>query len=410
LLVVDIIFALKPVASFLIKCQMADVVVTKDTGLTMELDANERALLDEIDIQRTIPLPKPPMRKPPPYRPPMRPVAQMPQTPMEEYGEMDPSMDAFMNPVKRSVGGPPPPPEEWDGGMPPQDEFEMPGGMGGGGMGGGMPMGPQPSEGYTSIEDEKADLLNKLARLEKKGFKTSGKLSTYSDIEQIRTEYKRIMYQIETDQSVKVARRVMIACVTGLEFLNKRYDPFDLELDGWSENMMENVDDYDTVFEELHAKYKNKVAVAPEIKLLMMVGGSAMMFHLSKSIFKQAGISGGDALKNNPQLVQNMMDAIKKTAAQNSQGGERPPTPRDMNGRREMRGPGIDLGSLMTGFMAPPPPSNSRPVVRETQPAQMLPSDDDLSDIVSITSDTKDVTIKSVGRKRTTKKKKEVTL
>jgi hypothetical protein len=81
-----------------------------------------------------------------------------------------------------------------------------------------------------------------------------------------------------------------------------------------------------------------------------------------------------------------------------------------MNGRREMRGPGIDLGSLMTGFMAPPPPANSRPVVRETQPAQMLPSDDDLSDIVSITSDTKDVTIKSVGRKRTTKKKKEVTL
>ncbi|NBX50289.1 hypothetical protein EBT25_10180 [bacterium] len=174
---------------------------------------------------------------------------------------------------------------------------------------------------------------------------------------------------------------------------------------------MENIDDYDTVFEELHAKYKNKVSVAPEIKLLMMVGGSAMMFHLSKSIFKQAGLTGGDALKNNPELVQNMMEAIKKTAAaQQAPPGERPPTPRDQTGRREMRGPGLDLGSLMTGFMAPPPPANSRPVVRETAPPPQAPSDDDLSDIVSITSDTKDVTIKAGARKRTTKKKKEVTL
>lgn len=385
-----------------------EIVINKDAGTSLELDMNERALLDEIDVQRTITLAsKPPLKKPPPYRPPMRPM--MPPVPESPF---DPSMDAFLNPTKRSAAGPPPPPEEWDGGMPPDDEFDggMPMGGSGGPMGGGMPMGPQPSEGYTSIEDEKADLLNKLARLEKKGFKTSGKLTTYSDIEQIRTEYKRIMYQIETDQSVKVARRVMIACVTGLEFMNKRFDPFDLELDGWSENMMENIDDYDTVFEELHAKYKNKVSVAPEIKLLMMVGGSAMMFHLSKSIFKQAGLTGGDALKNNPELVQNMMDAIKKTAAAQQQGppGERPPTPRDQTGRREMRGPGLDLGSLMTGFMAPPPPVNSRPVVRETAPPQI--SDDDLSDIVSITSDTKDVTIKAGGRKRTTKKKKEVTL
>jgi hypothetical protein len=44
---------------------------------------------------------------------------------------------------------------------------------------------------------------------------------------------------------------MLIACVTGLEFLNDKFDPFDLELNGWSQNMMENVDDYDGVFEEL---------------------------------------------------------------------------------------------------------------------------------------------------------------
>jgi hypothetical protein len=374
---------------------MTEVVLSKDAGFSVDLDANEMALLDEIDIVQAPPK-SIPIRKPPPqYRPQMRPSAPPPA--------FDPSMDAFMNPTKRMAPqARPEMAEEWDGGqMAPDDEF--PGGDDDPMMNQGGPNPDGPSEGYTSIEDEKADLLNKLARLEKKGFKTSGKLTAYSDIGQIRTEFKRIMYQIETDQSVKFARRIMIACVTGVEFLNKRYDPFDIELDGWSENMMENIDDYDSVFEELHTKYKNKVAVAPEIKLMMMVGGSAMMFHLTKSMFKSAGLDTGKVLKQNPELLKSMMEAV-----QNSQSGQQTAAPpRDEGGRREMKGPNFDMSSLMGGFMAPPPPMNSRPVVRETAPS-ISDVDDDMSDIISVTSDTKNVKIKPDRKRRT--KKKEVTL
>jgi hypothetical protein len=63
---------------------------------------------------------------------------------------------------------------------------------------------------------------------------------------------------------------MMVAMITGLEFMNKRYDPFDLKLEGWSESMMENVEDYDEVFEELFIKYRSSVSVPPEIKLIMM--------------------------------------------------------------------------------------------------------------------------------------------
>ena len=158
-----------------------------------------------------------------------------------------------------------------------------------------------------------------------------------SDIEEIRTEYKRLMYGIEVDRSIKFQRRMLIAAVTGLEFLNKKFDPFDLQLDGWSENMMENINDYDSVFEELHAKYKNKVAIAPEIKLMMMVGGSAMMFHLTKSMFKSVSLNTNEILKQNPDLMKGMMEAIQKTQT------EQPPVePVQTGGRREMRGPGID--------------------------------------------------------------------
>jgi hypothetical protein len=326
---------------------------------------------------------------------------------MEEYGEMDPSMDAFMNPVKRSAGGAPPPPEEWDGGMPPQDDFEMPGG--GMGMGGGgMPMGPQPSEGYTSIEDEKADLLNKIARLATKGMNTSARLTSYSDIEEIRTEYKRLTYAIEAERAIRFQKRMLVACVTGLEFLNKRFDPFDLQLDGWSENVMENQDDYDGVFEELYQKYNTKVNVAPEVKLIMMVGGSAMMFHLTNSMFKSAMPDMNKVLKQNPDLVKNMVDAVQRTQTGAQQQG--PPSAGGISaGRHEMRGPGLDLSTLMGGIIGPPPAIGTREPGPRDPPATQ--DEDAISDIVSVDfgSDTKEVTVGG-AKKRRGSKKKEVTL
>ena len=85
--------------------------------------------------------------------------------------------------------------------------------------------------------------------------------------------------------------------------MNKKFNPFELELDGWSESVMENVDDYDGVFEELYVKYKNIDASRTEVKLIMMLGGSAMMFHLTNSMFKAAVPNVGDVLKQNPELV-----------------------------------------------------------------------------------------------------------
>ena len=352
---------------------MADITLTGDTTLSIPA-GGDNDLLDEIELRSKRTVAPRRTAQPPP-----------------ESG-----LDAFSNPSKRVSFADRPPPEddydEEDEGSFDDDDFSE------------QPSGPQPSAGYSSIEDEKADLLNKLARLEKKGFKTSATLTAYSEIEQIRTEYKRIMFQIESDQGIKFARRILMACVTGLEFVNKKFDPFDVQLDGWSENMMENIDDYDTVFEDLHAKYKNKIAVAPEVKLIMMVGGSAMMFHLTNSMFKSAGLDTGKVLKENPDLLKNMMDAVKRS--------QEAPPPRDTgDGRREMRGPGIDLGSMMGGFMPPPPTTNSRPVFREAPPAPAsAPSEDgDLSDIISVNSDTKDFTVKT-GTRKSSKKKKEVTL
>jgi len=357
---------------------MADVSFDSRNGQTMNLNDEETALLDEITIQ-------PPERKIPVKSKPSRPSVFSKRTPGPVYEAENDGLDMFMNPGKRTAPAPQAP-EEFDGGEE-YDEEEPPQQEGTGYS------GPQaPSEGYNTIEDEKADLLNKISRLSKKGIATSARLTIYSDVEEIRTEYKRMTYGIEVDRSIKFQRRMLVACVTGLEFLNDKFDPFDLELNGWSQNMMENVDDYDGVFEELYNKYKTKVNVAPEIKLMLMVGGSAMMFHLTNSMFKAAVPNVSQVMKQNPELVRNMTEAVQRSVPQG-------------DGRRDMRGPGMDFGSLMS-MMGPPPPMMTRP-------GNHGGDDESVSDIVSIDAggdpDTRDVKVsekKTKGRP----KKKEVSI
>ena len=368
--------------------------MTFDTndGPTMKLDDDESKLLDEISIQmpgkKSVPL------RPKPSRP--SPFSKRAPGPREDAMQMptEEGLDMFMNPGKRTAP-PVPMPEEFDGGEE-EEEFDEDGQPQQGGFSGGG--GEQlPSDGYKTIEDEKADLLNKITRLVKKGVNSGARLTIYSDIEEIRTEYKRMMYAIEVERSIKFQRRMLVAAVTGLEFLNDKFDPFDLELNGWSQNTMENIDDYDGVFEDLYNKYKTKVQVAPEVKLIMMVGGSAMMFHLTNSMFKAAMPNVTQVMKQNPGLMQNMVDAVQRSQTGAGPAANEPPA----GGlRREMRGPGMDFGSLMN-MMGPPQPQMTRPPRQE---------EDDVSDIVSVDAgdpDTREVAVKK-GKGRP--KKKEVSL
>lgn len=377
-----------------------EIVLENDDSGVVKLNDEEADLLNEIEIKPVAPRkPKKVVFKKP--RPPPPPQS------FEEQAE-EPEIEAFMNPNKQSVPRKPPP-VEYDYGEDEYDDEEEemfqndePR----------MSSEDQPSEGYKSIDEEKADLLNKLTRLEKKGFKVNKRLNAYSPVEDLRTEVKRITYSIEVDQSIKFSRRMLVACVTGLEFLNKKYNPLELQLEGWSESVMENLDDYDGVFEELHAKYKSKIQVAPEVKLIMMLGGSGMMFHLTNSMFKAAVPNMNDIIKQNPNLVNDMVNAVKNTVPKSQQ----PPTvATNPGGRYEMQGPGLDISSFMTNMM-PPPPINTTPmpqVEQQNEPREEI--DDRISDIISVSGEStggelKDINIPKTKGKRGKKSKNEVTL
>ena len=167
----------------------------------------------------------------------------------------------------------------------------------------------QPKKSYQEIMNEKYELLYKIDNLKKKGINIPGNVNIESNLEEIKFVYNRVVKDREKLNGVKFARKMLIACCTGIEFLNNRFDPFDFKLDGWSESVHENVNDYDEVFEELHEKYKSKSKMAPELKLMFMLGGSAFMFHLTNSMFKNSMPGMQNILKENPELMKQFQSA-----------------------------------------------------------------------------------------------------
>ena len=204
----------------------------EDDSHFMQLDDDEQSLMEGLilDHENTGPVGsrKPVNPIPRKANPVRRSRASAPT-----YAQSEPDLDAFVNPSKKTM----PPPnymnddEQSDGGFGHLDEEEEEEMNHSGGFGEG---GDEPTEGYKSIDEEKADLLNRLARLKKKGHNIS-RLTAYSNISEVRSEYQRIKYSIDAESAIKFSRRLLVASSTGVEFLNKKYNPFDIFLEGWSE-------------------------------------------------------------------------------------------------------------------------------------------------------------------------------
>ena len=215
--------------------------------------------------------------------------------------------------------------------------------------GGFKPLGAMNSQ---EIKNEKIDLIYKFKKLEGQGIRTTMNYNMSSHLEDMRNEYLKLKKQREVDNSIKFQRKVMMAAITGVEYLNNKFDPFDIKLDGWSESINENITDYDEIFEELSEKYGGKSEMAPELKLLMMLGGSAFMFHLTNTMFKSSIPGMDDILKQNPDLMNQFAKAAVGSIGK--QNNYNPPPMRNTNSnvrpgvplqqeppqRQEMDGPG----------------------------------------------------------------------
>ncbi len=178
----------------------------------------------------------------------------------------------------------------------------------------------QPKLTGKELLKEKFNYLRKLESLEKKGITLSKKYSMENNLDEMKGEYEMIKSEREKDNSKKFQAKMLMACVSGIEFLNNKFDPFDLKLDGWSEAVNENMDEYDEVFGELHEKYGGKTKVAPELKLLFMLGGSGLMLHMTNTMFKSSMPGMDDIMRQNPELMQQFTQAAVNTMGESNPG------------------------------------------------------------------------------------------
>ena len=201
----------------------------------------------------------------------------------------------------------------------------------------------QPQMSKEELLRAKFKVLRDLETLEKKGVHISKKYNMDSPLAEMQGEYETIMNEKERTNSVKFQGKMLMAVVTGIEYLNNKVDPFDIKLDGWAEQVNENIDDYDEIFGELHEKYKSKAKMAPELKLLFQLAGSGIMIHMTNTLFKSSMPGMEDIMRQNPELMQQFNQAAVNSMSEQSPG----------------------FGGFMSGIMGggggAPPQSESRP-------------------------------------------------
>ena len=201
--------------------------------------------------------------------------------------------------------------------------------------------------------NEKKEILYQLDRLRSKGIKVPYDFNMNSNLNDMRSSYERLKREREIDASVRFQRKMLMGFVTGTEFLNNRYNPFSVELDGWSEQIHESVDDYDDIFEELHDKYKSSGSnMAPELRLLISLGGSAFMFHLTKKMFSSSELPKvEEVLNNNPELMKKFQEAsaMEYMKGKTNTNSRPTPMPSRNNNNNLGGGRGVVFGGYVSG-------------------------------------------------------------
>ena len=206
------------------------------------------------------------------------------------------------------------------------------------------------------MQQKKFEYLCKLERLKKKGVIVPRSYTMNSDYNEIKFEYEKLHNERLMDNSVKMYRQMLVSTTTAVEYFNTKANPFDFYLDGWSDHVYSQQHDYDEIFEEIYEKYKDKGSLPPELRLILSLGGSALMYHLSNTMFKSVLPGAQDILRQNPDLMKHMQQTLLNTMAQ--------------QGPQE-----ATLAGMMAGSMASGDPTGGPPFNAPTAPDRHVPGE-----------------------------------
>ena len=198
----------------------------------------------------------------------------------------------------------------WDGFMKMGDV--PPGDIGG--------VGPSARLSEKDKRRKKRMMIKKLEEWYEKGhIKSNSRFSMDSAYEEVEDEYETALEDKRKKDSIKLQGWWFMTAVNSIEYANSAFNPFDINLDGWGEQVSEDIDSYEEIFSELHDKYKGG-KLAPELSLWLRLGFSACMVNFTNKALSSATPGFNDVIKQSPELMKMFTEATVQNMSQKSPG------------------------------------------------------------------------------------------
>jgi len=167
---------------------------------------------------------------------------------------------------------------------------------------------------------KKRAMIKKLEEWYEKGLiKHSSHFNMDSVFEEVEDEYETALEDKRKKDSVKLQGWWFMTAINSIEYANSAFNPFDLNLDGWGEQVNEDIDSYEEIFSELHDKYKGG-KLSPEISLLLRLGFSAAVVNITNKALSTATPGFNDIIKQSPELMKMFTSATVQSMSNQSPG------------------------------------------------------------------------------------------
>lgn len=178
----------------------------------------------------------------------------------------------------------------------------------------------KPRMSEREMRRKKRIMLKKLEDWHDKGMlKGRFELNMDSPFDEVEDEYETALEDKRKKDSIKLQGWWFMTAVNSIEYANAAFNPFDLNLDGWGEQVNEDIDSYEEIFSELHEKYKGG-KMAPELSLVLRLGFSAAVVNFTNKALSSATPGFNDVIRQNPDLMKAFSDATVNTMSQQSPG------------------------------------------------------------------------------------------
>ena len=189
------------------------------------------------------------------------------------------------------------------------------------------------TRGISKQEEEeeitKRDYLDKFAILKRKykDFKMP-EISPYSDIGTMKRTYESAVKQLHLDSNVETYKKYLIGGFSLTQFLFTKF--LKIDMTGFAEQQILSMNQYEQILVEIGEKsyFKAPSQMAPEFKLVLLIGFNAVIFLISKMIFKASG--------DNILASINKMAEKKDTTTQNQKPHMKGPSMDDINDLENM--------------------------------------------------------------------------